>query len=94
MSWGVVEVGDEHCRSRPVISLAFQNGGAEVLHGGGGHGLTETRAGGVIFIVIGKALSLAGGVGINLGKRLSSIGGTIVSGVRWRGGGVVIAYTN
>jgi hypothetical protein len=44
-----------------------------VVHGGCGHGLKETKAGGVIFIVIGKALSLAGGVGINWGKRLSSI---------------------
>ena len=51
--------------------------------------MKETEAGGVIFIVIGKALSLAGGGGINWGKRLSSIRGTIVRGGRWRSGGVV-----
>jgi hypothetical protein len=51
--------------------------------------LKETEAGGVIFIVIGKALSLAGGDGINWGKRWSSIGVSSVRGGRWRSGGVV-----
>jgi hypothetical protein len=35
--------------------------------------LKETEAGGVIFIVIGKALSLAGGGGINWGKRFFTV---------------------
>jgi hypothetical protein len=57
---------------------AGDNGFVGVVHEGGGHGLKETEAGGVIFIVVGKALSLAGSGGVNRGKRWSgSVGGSI-----------------
>jgi hypothetical protein len=68
---------------------ASDNGFVGVVHGCGGHGLKETEAGGVIFIMVGKELSLAGSGGVNRGKRWSgsvggSIGGTIISGIRLR----------
>jgi hypothetical protein len=59
---------------------AGDNGLVGVVHGGCGHGLKEAEAGGVVFIVIGEALSLAGGDGINWGKRWSGIGGRRVRG--------------
>jgi hypothetical protein len=48
-----------------------------LLHGNGGHGLKETEAGGMVFVLVGKALSLAGSSGSIRGR-----GGVGASG-RW-----------
>jgi hypothetical protein len=62
---------------------AGNNGFVGVVHGSGGHGLKETEAGGVVFILVGEVLSLVGSSGVNRGKRWS---GGVGGGV----GGIVI----